>query len=77
MDDVDRAKDREMEHRELSLEATQAAPDKNPGEQQHVDKQGRVLCLDCDDVIPIKRLVAKPDAVRCIYCKEDWERNQK
>ncbi len=30
-------------------------------------------CIDCCDAIPIKRLQVYPDAVRCIWCQQDFE----
>ncbi|MDT8383018.1 MAG: TraR/DksA C4-type zinc finger protein [Gammaproteobacteria bacterium] len=77
MDDLDRAKELEMEHRQRSIDAALSAPDKGQGEQQRIDTRGRVICIDCTDIIPKERLKARPDAVRCIYCKQDWERKHK
>ncbi len=72
MDDVDRAKEREMRHRDLSLDAQLKKPDRSPGEEPF-EIEGVRVCLDCFVQIPAARLEAKPDAVRCVDCKEIWE----
>ena len=73
MDEVDHAKEREMLHRKLALEAQLNKPDRGPGEEP-VEIEGVRVCLDCFDPIPPARLEAKPDAVRCVDCKERWEK---
>ncbi len=71
-DDVDRAKEREMMHRDLSLDAQLNKPECNPGEEPF-EVEGVRVCLDCFVEIPAARLKAKPDAMRCVDCKEIWE----
>ncbi|TVO70886.1 TraR/DksA family transcriptional regulator [Sedimenticola selenatireducens] len=74
MDDVDRAKERELEHRRLSVESELAS---------HVETEapliinGERCCVDCREQIPMERLAARPNSVRCIECKEIREQKQK
>lgn len=35
---------------------------------------GEKCCIDCEQPIPAKRLIANPDAVRCISCQTGKER---
>lgn len=76
MDDVDRAKEREMLHRKLALDAQLNKPDCSPGEEPF-EIEGVRVCLDCFEPIPSARLKAKPDAVRCVDCKTIWEKKNK
>ena len=43
-----------------------------PQEEQHM-KDGVILCLECGEPIPLARLRALPDAVRCVGCQETHE----
>ncbi len=37
--------------------------------------QGRYgLCIDCEQAIPAERLMAEPDAARCLTCQQRFER---
>jgi len=72
-DDVDRAKDLEMMQRKNALDDVLSKPDRNAGEQQ-LFINDEVCCIDCYEPIPQERLQIKPDAVRCVYCKEIWEK---
>lgn len=72
MDDADRAKIFEQDHREHSLHEVL---DRTNPEQLVIG--GVVCCLDCKDPIPVERLIAKPDAARCIECKEFFEKYKK
>ena len=76
MDDLDRAKDLEMKQREVALESALSAPEHDVGEEQLFDEKEKVICLDCCERIPSKRLKAVPEAVRCIDCKTIWERKR-
>jgi DnaK suppressor protein len=44
----------------------------SPREEQLV-VDGKVLCLGCGEPIPVKRLIAMPDACRCVECQRDLE----
>lgn len=68
-DIIDRAKDAEMRHREVSLDEF-LANSKEP-EQYVVD--GQVLCIRCYSAIEPARLKAKPEACRCITCQQHEE----
>ena len=35
------------------------------------------ICLDCDEAIPMKRLLVAPHALRCIGCQTEYERGIK
>ena len=74
MDDVDRAQKLEQEHRRRSVENELAS---------HIEKDPSLVingvrcCVDCGEPIPAERLAARPDAVRCIECKQAKEQKQK
>lgn len=34
---------------------------------------GPRMCMDCADPIPFQRIMANPEALRCVACQEDWE----
>lgn len=38
-----------------------------------VTEAGDGICVDCDKGIPPARMKAKPGALRCISCQEDYE----
>ena len=65
MDILDRAKQAEMADRQRAI-AAQKEKTKEP-EQLIVD--GEILCIDCDRQVSKPRLVAKPNAARCIDCQ--------
>lgn len=73
MDEVDKAKELELEHRACSLNTVLTTPDHNPGETQ-LFINDTVCCVDCLDPIPPERMAIKPNAVRCVECKDQWER---
>ena len=70
-DILDRAKDVEMQQRDQALKLALAV--KEPA-QEIVN--GRVLCIDCDAAIEMARLVAKPEAARCIHCQQVFEKKE-
>ncbi len=39
--------------------------------------QGKRVCLDCFVPITKRRLVANPQAVRCVECQQDHDRQKK
>ena len=43
---------------------------------RHVEAGTYGLCIDCECDIPLKRLRARPEAVRCIECQKAYERRQ-
>jgi len=45
-----------------------------PVEQPVYDGAGYRVCKQCADRIPVERLQAAPDAVRCTYCESLQER---
>lgn len=34
------------------------------------------VCMDCYDPIPIKRIEAYPECVRCVCCEDDHQKKQ-
>lgn len=44
-----------------------------PRVPQKLDTAGQVVCMECGNVIPAKRLAIVPDAARCIDCQLDFE----
>jgi len=73
-DDLDRAKDVEMQFRELSIDKTING---SQFPKQKLDENGRIVCLDCGDLLPQQRLDIEPKAARCVPCKEALENKQK
>lgn len=53
--------------------AVATAPEKWAGRQLK-NEAGEVICVDCHEVIPAKRLEAMPFATRCTSCKEANEK---
>lgn len=41
-----------------------------------IENRPHNLCADCGEEIPPARLAARPDALRCAPCQEDWEEEQ-
>jgi len=74
MDDADRAKEREMAHRDRAL-ANELAAHMESEPPLIID--GRRCCIDCEEPIPEERLAARPDSVRCIECKQIKEQKQR
>ena len=75
MDELDKAKEREMLDRELALQA-QLAKSKQPVGKAK-EKNGKRYCLDCDSEIDPQRLKARPESVLCVYCKQKREKEQR
>ena len=73
-DIIDRAKEAEVRNREIALRNQQQRAKQT---EAPLVIDGQRCCLDCVDVIPKKRLEAYPDAVRCVYCQEDFELKNK
>ena len=73
MDDLDRAKDLEIMQREQALKNARERPDHEVGEKPDI-VDGIHYCIDCGNDIPQARLDIKPESVRCVECKEVWEK---
>ena len=41
------------------------------------DREGKRICLACEDRLPQKRLKASPRAVRCVECQDLHEKRQR
>jgi len=69
-DVLDRAKEIEMHQRNVAIQnqLDSAKHSENP-----IEFNGHRFCLDCDNEINTKRLLANPKAVRCIGCQEVTE----
>ncbi len=58
-----------MQHSRKKIQQLQASI-------QVLESNFSTRCLDCDEEIPWKRLLARPDAIRCKYCQEEFESEQ-
>lgn len=74
MDDVDRAKEREMQHRAIALAAQLKAAMET---ETPCEIDGLRYCLDCHEEIPQERIAIRPESVRCVPCKEQKERRER
>jgi len=63
-DDADRAQIFEEQHRARAIEVARARSMDSP-----ITENGKRVCLDCWLPIPKRRLIASPQAVRCIGCQ--------
>lgn len=41
-----------------------------------LEHQTNTVCQDCGEELSPARLAARPDAVRCTLCQEEWEEEQ-
>lgn len=74
VDVFDRAQEREQKDRDLAIQAEL----KRGIETEEPDEENGIrYCLDCGLEIPKDRLKARPDAVRCVDCKEMKDRRSK
>lgn len=73
-DDADLAQPRE---REFLAEALQRQAERAAVKEAPLEIKGRRVCVDCLGAISKKRLKANPDAVRCVDCESEKERNGK
>ncbi|MGL5668233.1 MAG: TraR/DksA family transcriptional regulator [Shewanella sp.] len=69
-DQFDRAQQLEQEFRDNAL-SNQL---KHAVEQPDINSQGERCCLGCGFVIEAARLIAMPNAVRCVECQTAKER---
>ncbi|WP_297813690.1 TraR/DksA C4-type zinc finger protein [uncultured Methylophaga sp.] len=67
VDLFERAQEREQKDRDIAIEAELL---RGRETEQPDEEDGIRYCLDCGEEIPEDRLKARPDAVRCVYCKE-------
>lgn len=74
VDVIDRAQKREQEDNRLALKAALI----NDVETEQPDEENGIrYCLDCGEPIPNNRLEARPDAVRCVECKDIKDKRSK
>lgn len=52
-------------------EALARMPCPDPDEEQLRDGDGRIVCLGCEEPIPLPRLAANPTATRCVECQAE------
>jgi phage/conjugal plasmid C-4 type zinc finger TraR family protein len=65
MDEMDRAQGHNEDFQSFALHHQQK--NREPG-----NYTGE-LCLDCEEIIPVKRRQAVPGCRRCISCQEEFE----
>ena len=70
-DVIDRASELEQKQREQAIAASKAIVEKPQ------EFNGHRYCLDCDIEINTQRLLANPNAVRCITCQTYHEASEK
>lgn len=74
MDELDRAKKLEMAARDAAIDAQiLRAKETEPP----LVADGIRYCLDCGEPIPQARLMARPESVRCVDCKQIREQKEK
>ncbi|AUZ85797.1 TraR/DksA C4-type zinc finger protein [Methylophaga nitratireducenticrescens] len=66
MDDIDRAQRQEQMSRDIAIDA---AKRRGVEIEQPDEEDGVRYCLDCGLEIPVQRLQARPESVRCVECK--------
>lgn len=71
-DVLDRASQLEEQQRKQAIGAQRLKPQEKPNELH-----GHRYCLDCDIEIKTQRLIAAPNAVRCVDCQEIFEHENK
>ena len=73
-DEADRAQSHEAEFLD---EALQRQAERAAVKEPPFEIGGRRVCADCLAPIGRKRLKANPDAVRCVDCQSEEDRNAK
>ncbi len=68
-DIADMAQSREEAHRQRAIDAALKVMH---GKTQQT-RDGRVICEDCGEFIPARRLRAIPRATRCVACQAEME----
>ncbi len=71
-DQFDKAQELEANFRSTAIANQRAKPVSKP-EQPDEDEEGNRYCLSCGCVIPPKRVMALPTAVRCVSCQSRKE----
>jgi DnaK suppressor protein len=72
MDELDRAQAASEVYEEAAIRShfnkkkLEPAPDASAG--------GKRRCIECEKIIPLARIAANPNAVRCIDCQTKYER---
>lgn len=66
MDEADYAKEAELADRQRALDAQQERAREHEAPRE---RDGVRVCLDCGDPIEPARLRARPESVRCVWCK--------
>jgi len=74
VDAADRACELEQRQREQALAANKA--EINALTEKPNEVTGHRYCLGCDYELKIKRLMANPNAVRCVECQAQHEHEQ-
>lgn len=46
-------------------------------EQQNSTNISERCCIDCGEIIPLARIKAQPQCVRCIDCQQELEKTRK
>ena len=69
MDDVDRAKELELQQRQRAIDAIRHRKHEIP----ELDEHGERICKDCGETIKKKRLAVMSHAVRCVPCQREYE----
>lgn len=72
-DESDRATDIQQFENELALKRHQ----QQPKEQPEYNSNGLRICIDCNALIPIARIRANENAVRCVFCQDELEKFNK
>jgi len=71
-DFCDIGSDREERMRVEAISRALASRPSHPAAQA-MDKDGRIICTDCGELIPAARIEASPHALRCIGCQTEVE----
>jgi DnaK suppressor protein len=72
-DIADHAGDLEEQQRNQALRAQAAVIIEMPRQ----DREGKRICLTCEERLSQKRLDAEPRAVRCVECQDLHEKRQR
>ncbi len=70
---ADRAGDLEEQQRSNALRAQSAVVVEMPRQ----NREGKRICLGCEERLSQKRLKAEPRAVRCVECQDLHEKRQR
>ena len=56
---------------EAAMRASQSRLIRLENSLRRIDSDEFGLCIDCDEPIPIKRMMLLPESVRCVRCAEE------